>query len=113
MLIGRFGAPAGSYQCVIDFFEIFGLMGATVLSRSATRVRCWAGSACIAASPLWRFGQAAVGADPATRIWGLRFPLAPAEFVSRWPMEGRWEGSDLERPGKLVSLLKIPLVEVK
>jgi L-arabinose isomerase len=49
----------------------------------------------------------------------LRFPLAPAEFVNRWCMEGPTHhcalgvGHNLARIGKLASLLKIPLVEVK
>ncbi len=49
----------------------------------------------------------------------LRFPLAPAEFVNRWSMEGPTHhcalgiGHHLGRIGKLASLLKIPLAEVK
>lgn len=49
----------------------------------------------------------------------LRFPLPPAAFVNRWCMEGPTHhcalgvGHNLERIGKLASLLKIPLVEVK
>ena len=49
----------------------------------------------------------------------LRFPLPPATFVNRWCMEGPTHhcalgvGHNLERIGKLASLLKIPLVEVK
>ncbi len=49
----------------------------------------------------------------------LRFPLAPAEFVNRWSMEGPTHhcalgiGHHLARIGKLASLLKIPLAEVK
>jgi L-arabinose isomerase len=49
----------------------------------------------------------------------LRFPLAPAEFVNRWCMEGPTHhcalgvGHNLARIRKVASLLKIPLVEVK
>lgn len=49
----------------------------------------------------------------------LRFPLAPAEFVNRWCMEGPTHhcalgvGHNLALIDKLASLLKIPLVEVK
>ncbi len=49
----------------------------------------------------------------------LRFPVPPAEFVNRWCMEGPTHhcalgvGHNLARIGKLASLLKIPLVEVK
>ena len=49
----------------------------------------------------------------------LRFALPPAEFVNRWCMEGPTHhcalgvGHNLARIGKLASLLKIPLVEVK
>ena len=49
----------------------------------------------------------------------LRFGLGPAEFINRWSMEGPTHhcalgvGHNLARIGKLASLLKIPLVEVK
>ena len=49
----------------------------------------------------------------------VRFALPPAEFVNRWCMEGPTHhcalgiGHNLARIGKLASLLKIPLVEVK
>ena len=49
----------------------------------------------------------------------LRFALPPAEFVNRWCMECPTHhcalgiGHNLARIGKLASLLKIPLVEVK
>ena len=49
----------------------------------------------------------------------LRFSLGPAEFVNRWSMEGPTHhcalgvGYNLARIGKLASLLKIPLAEVK
>ena len=49
----------------------------------------------------------------------LRFALPPAEFVNRWCMEGPTHhcalgiGHNLARIGKLASLLKIPLAEVK
>ena len=49
----------------------------------------------------------------------LRFRLGPAEFINRWSMEGPTHhcalgvGHNLARIGKLASLLKIPLAEVK
>ncbi|MGC9950247.1 MAG: L-fucose/L-arabinose isomerase family protein [Bryobacteraceae bacterium] len=49
----------------------------------------------------------------------LRFGLGPAEFVNRWCAEGPTHhcalgvGHNLARIGKLASLLKIPLAEVK
>jgi L-arabinose isomerase len=49
----------------------------------------------------------------------LRFRLPPAEFINRWSMEGPTHhcalgiGHNLAPAGKLASLLKIPLVEVK
>ncbi len=49
----------------------------------------------------------------------LRFPLAPAEFVNRWCMEGPTHhcalgvGHHLGRIAKVARLLKIPLAEVK
>ena len=49
----------------------------------------------------------------------LRFGLGPAEFINRWSMEGPTHhcalgvGHNLARIGKLASLLKTPLVEVK
>jgi hypothetical protein len=49
----------------------------------------------------------------------LRFPSGPAEFINRWSMEGPTHhcalgvGHNLARIGKLASLLKIPLAEVK
>ena len=49
----------------------------------------------------------------------LRFACGPAEFVNRWSMEGATHhcalgvGRQLARIGKLASLLKIPLAEVK
>ena len=49
----------------------------------------------------------------------LRFGLGPAEFINRWSMEGPTHhcalgvGHNLARIGKLASLLKIPLAEVK
>ena len=49
----------------------------------------------------------------------LRFPLGPAEFINRWSMEGPTHhcalgvGHNVARIGKLASLLKIPLAEVK
>jgi L-arabinose isomerase len=49
----------------------------------------------------------------------LRFGQAPAEFINRWSMEGPTHhcalgvGHNMARIGKLASLLKIPLAEVK
>lgn len=49
----------------------------------------------------------------------LRFGRGPAEFINRWSMEGPTHhcalgvGHNLARIGKLASLLKIPLAEVK
>jgi L-arabinose isomerase len=49
----------------------------------------------------------------------LRFGMGPAEFINRWSMEGPTHhcalgvGHNVGRIGKLASLLKIPLAEVK
>jgi L-arabinose isomerase len=49
----------------------------------------------------------------------VRFGLGPAEFINRWSMEGPTHhcalgvGHNMARIGKLASLLKIPLAEVK
>jgi L-arabinose isomerase len=49
----------------------------------------------------------------------LRFGMGPAEFINRWSMEGPTHhcalgvGHNMARIGKLASLLKIPLAEVK